>query len=56
MRLLRCRPERILYGTDFPNIPYAWDRELKKLLALDLPPDWLEGILGRNALALFGGG
>jgi predicted TIM-barrel fold metal-dependent hydrolase len=55
LSLLRCRPDRILYGTDFPNIPYAWDRELKKLLALDLPPDALEGILGRNALSLFGG-
>ena len=27
----RC--ERLLYGSDFPNIPYAWDRELKKVLA-----------------------
>ena len=34
---LEARPERILYGTDFPNLPYAWDREVKQLLALKLP-------------------
>lgn len=52
-RLLRARPERILYGTDFPNIPYAWDRELKKLLALRLPEKHLAALLGGNALALY---
>ncbi|RPJ74049.1 MAG: amidohydrolase, partial [Desulfobacteraceae bacterium] len=25
------RLERVMYGSDFPNIPYAWDRELKWL-------------------------
>jgi uncharacterized protein len=54
-RLLECRPERILYGTDFPNIPYAWDREIKKLAAFGFDDDELAGVLGRNALALFGG-
>lgn len=29
VELIRSRPDRILYGSDFPNIPYAWDRELK---------------------------
>jgi len=52
-RLLEARPERILYGTDFPNIPYAWDRELVKLLEMKLKPEALEGILGANAMALF---
>lgn len=32
-RLVRARPERIMYGTDFPNIPYAWDREVHRLAA-----------------------
>jgi predicted TIM-barrel fold metal-dependent hydrolase len=31
--LFFARPERILYGTDFPNLPYAWDRELVRLEA-----------------------
>lgn len=52
-RLLEVRPERILYGTDFPQLPYAWDREVKKLLAMKLPEAHLAGILGGNARALF---
>ena len=54
IELLRRRPERILYGTDFPNIPFAWDRELRRLCALELPPSALERILSRNARELFG--
>jgi len=53
VRLIHCRPERILYGTDFPILPYAWDRELKKLEKLTLRPDDFAGILGGNALKLF---
>ncbi|PTL83560.1 amidohydrolase family protein [Vitiosangium sp. GDMCC 1.1324] len=55
LRLLHVRPERILYGTDFPNLPYAWDRELKQLLALKLGDEVEAGILGQNALGLFDG-
>jgi uncharacterized protein len=54
-RLLEVRPERILYGTDFPNLPYAWDRELKQLLALKLGDEVEAGLLGQNALRLFEG-
>ena len=43
----------MLYGTDFPNIPYAWDRELSKLLALKLGDDAEAGLLGQNALDLY---
>lgn len=52
--LVSARPDRILYGTDFPNIPYAWDREVKKLMAMDLPERDLAAILGGNARTLFG--
>jgi hypothetical protein len=47
------RTERILYGSDFPNIPYAWDRELKELEAHFQDDRKLERILGRNAAELF---
>ncbi len=47
------RASRLLYGTDFPNIPYAWDRELKKLLATVIHPDDQKMILSGNAKALF---
>jgi uncharacterized protein len=52
--ILRRHPDRILYGTDFPNIPYSWDRELRALRALNLPAADEEKILSRNALRLFG--
>ncbi len=51
--MLRVRPERVLYGTDFPNIPYAWDRELKKLVAGGLDEAVLRGILRDNARQVF---
>jgi len=52
--ILRRRPDRILYGTDYPNIPYPYDRELRALRALRLPYADEEKILSRNALRLFG--
>ncbi|HEY7955627.1 MAG TPA: amidohydrolase family protein [Polyangia bacterium] len=44
--------DRILYGTDFPNLPYAWDRELLWLRE-HLPESAQKTILGENALRLF---
>ncbi len=43
------RPDRVMYGSDFPNIPYAWDRELKSLGAIGLAKPDLERILLTNA-------
>jgi uncharacterized protein len=45
--------DRILYGSDFPNIPYAWDRELKRLKAMGLSWEDLEAILHKSAAHLF---
>lgn len=45
--------DRIIYGTDFPHIPYEVERELKKLLALDLGERNTRKILFENAAALF---
>lgn len=53
-RLFEVRPERILYGSDFPNLPYAWDREVKQLASLRLRDDLEAGLLGQNALRLYG--
>jgi hypothetical protein len=52
--LASWRLERVMFGTDFPNIPYAWDRELKRLLATELDPAQLAMVLGENAAALYG--
>lgn len=51
-RLLQARPDRILYGTDFPNVPYAWDREIQRLAAR-LTDDALRSILGGTARAVY---
>lgn len=50
------RADRLIYGTDFPNLPYAWDRELRQLAGRHLPPDFLQRLLWQNAAALFGFG
>ncbi len=47
---------RLLYGSDFPNLPYAWDRELRAIAALDLPDADRHALLAGNALRLFGDG
>ena len=47
------RVDRIMYGSDFPNIPYAWDRELKRLRDCGLSGDALGKILSKNAIDFF---
>lgn len=51
--LVELRPERVLYGTDFPNLPFAWDRELRRLSARGLPEPALAAVLGGTARELF---
>ena len=53
-RLLFTRPERIIYGTDFPNLPYAWDREVLRLARLGLPEEALALVLSGTAEEFFG--
>ena len=45
--------DRVMYGSDFPNIPYAWDRELKWLQSADLSGSELEQLTWRNAARFF---
>lgn len=52
--LSEWRSDRIIFGTDFPNLPYAWDREIKKLVSLNLSDDTLARILGQNACEFYG--
>lgn len=52
--LTRFRPDRVLYGSDFCNLAYAWDRELKALVAAGLAPDHLAAVAGGNARVLYG--
>jgi predicted TIM-barrel fold metal-dependent hydrolase len=51
--LCEMRKDRIMYGSDFPNIPYAWDRELKQLAAADLADDFRQRLFWKNAREFF---
>ncbi|WP_079195689.1 amidohydrolase family protein [Streptomyces acidiscabies] len=46
--------DRILLGTDFPNIPYPYLHQLQSLERLELGREWLRGVCHDNAAALFG--
>jgi predicted TIM-barrel fold metal-dependent hydrolase len=46
--------DRILLGTDFPNIPYAYASQLSALVRLGLGDDWLRAVVHDNAARLFG--
>ena len=51
--LVEMRPERVLYGSDFPNLPFAWDRELARITARGLKEPALAALLGETARALY---
>lgn len=46
--------DRVLFGTDYPNIPYAYAHQLTALARLDLGDDWLRAVCHDNAARLFG--
>ncbi len=45
--------DRILFGSDFPNIPYSYFDAVDAILSLDLGPSWARGVLHDNAYRLF---
>ena len=45
--------DRILLGSDFPNIPYPYAHQLHALERLGLGDDWLRRVLYENGTALF---
>lgn len=46
--------EKVLFGSDFPNIPYPYVHQVDVLEELELGDDWLRGVLWDNAARLFG--
>ncbi len=46
--------EKVLLGTDFPNIPYAYHHQLESLERLGLGDDWLRRVCWENGAALLG--
>jgi predicted TIM-barrel fold metal-dependent hydrolase len=51
---LRDFGERILFGSDFPNIPYGYREAMTAITRLPgIDDDWLRGVFYRNAAQLF---
>ncbi|MFJ3653810.1 amidohydrolase family protein [Streptomyces nigra] len=46
--------DRVLLGSDFPNIPYPYAHQLWALERLGLGEEWLRAVCHDNAAALFG--
>ena len=46
--------DRVLFGTDFPNIPYDYAHQVEALQRLDLGDDWMRDVLWNNGARLFG--
>jgi predicted TIM-barrel fold metal-dependent hydrolase len=44
--------ERIVLGTDFPNIPYRYGHQLEALARLGLGDDWLRAVCWENPARL----
>ena len=44
--------EKIVLGSDFPNIPYPYADQLSALANLGLGDDWIRGVLYKNAARL----
>jgi predicted TIM-barrel fold metal-dependent hydrolase len=51
--LANIRADRLIFGSDFPNLPYAWDRELKRITNLNLTTEQLEKLLSQNAVQFY---
>jgi predicted TIM-barrel fold metal-dependent hydrolase len=52
--ILERRWQRLLYGSDFPNLPYAWDRDLRAIEAAGLTEAQKAAVLGGNTRRLLG--
>jgi uncharacterized protein len=51
---LRDLEPKVLLGSDFPNIPYAYDSQLSGLTRLGLGDDWLRAVCWENGERIFG--
>jgi predicted TIM-barrel fold metal-dependent hydrolase len=51
---LRDLGDKVLLGSDFPNIPYPYGHQLESLERLGLGEDWLRRVCWENGVTLFG--
>ena len=55
LRRLVALGDRVLFGSDFPNIPYGYLEAMRVLTELNgIDDDWLRGVFHDNAARLFG--
>jgi predicted TIM-barrel fold metal-dependent hydrolase len=47
-------PERVVLGSDFPNIPYRYAHQIDALARLGLGADWLRAVCWHNPVRLLG--
>lgn len=52
---LAALQDRIVLGSDFPNIPYPYAEQLAALDRFELGDDWLRAVCWRNGARLLGG-
>lgn len=50
----RDAADRIVLGSDFPNIPYSYAHQIQSLVGWDFGDDWLRQVLWHNGAALLG--
>ena len=46
--------DRIVLGSDFPNIPYSYAHQIQSLIDWDFGDDWLRQVLWHNGAACWG--
>jgi predicted TIM-barrel fold metal-dependent hydrolase len=51
---LRDLGDRVVLGSDFPNIPYAYAEQIGALASWDLGDDWLRAVCWHNGVRLLG--
>ena len=45
---------KVVFGSDFPNIPYPYAEQVEAVQRWDLGDDWLRAVLWENGMDLFG--
>lgn len=45
--------DKVLFGSDYPNIPYAYAHQIEALHRLELGDDWMRAVLWDNGARLF---
>ncbi len=51
---LAAAADRVVLGSDFPNIPHPYAAQIQALVELELGDDWLRGVLHDNGARLLG--